>query len=273
MLNHDIKIHDRKQFEIKLQYPFSKKRREREYLVETYFFVPNVLGINKFTFHKKNFYDSVKNYIRFTTPQYSLEELLDTNKSPLNKIFAHTPGKPKEYSSSGLENYEHELKMFCAVYAASVRSYVMEIIQSEQKNIAVSIERFLSLTKKIITKYRQLEEQVAGKKEFKIIFSFGDEYISLVTEKYLYIILTKYEKNYLTGNEKLKESLFEFIRKELEHRNAKNYNSVVLENSTNEEMLFRFSALKKYFSSVLSLEADVEKEGTMLEHILFGIAA
>lgn len=273
MLNHEIKIHDRNQFEIKLHYPFSKKRREREYFIETYFFIPNTLDINKFTFHQKNFYDSVKNYIRFATPQYSLKQLLKKSNSPLNKVFELVSAKQTEYSSFYLESYEHELKMFCAVFAASVRDYVTDIIQMEQTNDISLINDFLSTSRKIIIRYRDLEKKVATKKEYYKIFQFGDEYLSLVIEKYLYITLDKYEKNLVTKEEMLKDSLVNFINEEVDYRAKKEYNSVVKENSTNEEMLFRFSALKKYFSSVLSLEADVEKEGTVLEHILFGIAA
>ncbi len=273
MLNHEIKIHDRKQFEIKLHYPFSKKRSKREYLVETYIFVPNVLGINKFSFHKKNFYDSVKNYIRFATPRFSLQQLAEDKKSPLNKILELIPKKKTDSYSYNTDEFEHELKMFCAIFAASVRSFVIDEILNGKENFITNIDDFLKLSNKIITKYRFIEDQVKDLKEYNQIFHFGNEYISLVIEKYLYFILEKLTSNSLFAEDKIKISIIDFIKKELDYRTKQKYNSVVKENSTNEEMLFRFSALKKYFSSVLSLEADVEKEGTVLEHILFGIAA
>ncbi len=273
MLNHEIKIHDRKQFEIKLHYPFSKKRRKKEYLVETYIFVPNVLGINKFSFHKKNFYDSVKNYIRFATPRYTLQQLADKNETPLNKVYDVIRKIDDDSQSYQIDDYEHELKMFCAIFAASVRSYVVNNLVYNQKDFSNSINNFTNLSNRIILKYRSLHEHIKNIKEFNEIFHFGNEYISLVIEKYLYIILEKLKTVNVTGQEALKESIIKLIRKELDYRANQKYNSVVKENSTNEEMLFRFSALKKYFSSVLSLEADVEKEGTVLEHVLFGIAA
>ena len=53
MIGHEIKIHDKKQFEIKLHYALNGKKRKGEYFVETYFFVPHTLGINHHSFHKK----------------------------------------------------------------------------------------------------------------------------------------------------------------------------------------------------------------------------
>ena len=41
-----IKIHDRYQFEIKYTYPLNKELPETDYLVETFIFIPNNLGVN-----------------------------------------------------------------------------------------------------------------------------------------------------------------------------------------------------------------------------------
>jgi hypothetical protein len=274
MLNHEIKIHDRKQFEVKLHYPFNKKRSEREYLVETYFFIPSTLGINKFSFHKKNFYDSVKNYIRFATPQLSLKKLLNEVNSPLNKLYDIFSNKnSKEYNYNKIDDYEHELKMFCAIFTASVRKDFIEIIKNNKVDFTSITKEFIDNVKSIIKKYRALEEHIGNKKDYQEIFRFGDEYISLVIEKYLYIILYKYDKNIKHEDILVKNELLKLIKNEINHRAEKKYKSIIKEDSSNEEMLFRFSALKKYFSSVLSIEADVEKEGTILEQILFGIAA
>lgn len=273
MLNHEIKIHDRKQFEIKLHYAFNRKRRKGAYLVETYFFVPNALGINKFTFHKKNFYDSVKNYIRFTTPEYSFEQLISEEESPLQKIFNLLLKDDVNDSQIFLEKYEHEMKMFCAVFAAAVRKNTVAVIQSENGRFASAAENFSKLSAAVINKFRELEIIIKGNDDFYDIYQFGDEYISLVIEKHLFLVLEKYDKNISEKNDELKAELLSQIRNEVNDRKEKKYNSIISEDSSNEEMLFRFNTLKKYFSSVLSLETDVEKEGTFLEQILFSIAA
>ena len=117
MLNHEIKIHDRKQFEVKLHYPFNKKRSEREYLVETYFFIPSTLGINKFSFHKKNFYDSVKNYIRFATPQLSLKKLGYFVDSAIMVIREVENDKPKKDKFKYFKIFFESIVAYHKVYA------------------------------------------------------------------------------------------------------------------------------------------------------------
>ncbi|NOX17608.1 MAG: hypothetical protein GXO87_04915 [Chlorobi bacterium] len=273
MLNHEIKIHDRKQFELKLHYEFKRKRRKGEYFVETYFFIPNTLGINKLTFHKKNFYDSVKNYIRFATPKFSFEELILEDNSPLLKAFAIASENKTDRSDRFFENFEHEVKMFCAIFAASIRKNAFDVVKIEPRNFEFAANNFAKLSAKTIDKFRELEKLVKKDERIYEIFQFGDEYVSLVYEKYLFFVLDEYHKKFSHENSEFQMKFLSFVKEEVDRRKEKKYTSIVRDDSSNEEMLFRFNTLKKYFSSVLSLETDVEKEGTVLEQILFSIAA
>ncbi len=269
MVEKEVKIHDRTQFEIKLHYKFARKKRKREYSVEIYFFVPNVLGINKYSFNSKNFYDSIKNYIRFSSPEYSLKDLLEQKESPLNKLLNLLEEKKFEKGDFA-SDYEHALKMFCASFATSIKKEVASF-DWEKGKTEKKVENFLEEIKKVVANYRDVEEKVSQDEELLQIFKFGDEYVSLLTEKILFQVVEKCSEGICS--EKLNKRLLKAIKKEKERREERNYRSVISEDSSNEEMLFRFSALKKYFSSVLSLEYDVEREGRFLEHLLFGIAA
>jgi hypothetical protein len=273
MIGHEIKIHDKKQFEIKLHYALNGKKRKGEYFVETYFFVPHTLGINHHSFHKKNFYDSVKNYIRLATPEFTLAELIHSENSPLRKLFQLLEeGKGLNEEDLGQE-FEHRLKLFCATMAGTVGKEATAIYQQKKgEGFRKDIIRFFNYVEELLESYRRVEAQLFERKDEKLIFSFGDEYLSLLVEKHLLRILNFYEKNF-EKNIQIREIILDFLKKEIKRREERGYRSIVREDSSNEEMLFRFSALKKYFSSVLSLDADVEREGTILEHVLFGIAA
>ncbi len=272
-MKHEIKIHDRNQFEIKLHYEFRHKWRKTDYLVETYFFVPNSLGINKLSYHKKNFYDSVKNYIRFSTPEYSLTDYLDGNNSPLAKIQKVVQETISSFSDNSLDAFEYEIKMFTTVFALSIKEGALEIMSYEKIQKPEEISNYIDLVNRIYEKYRELEELLQNCKELLEIFGFSDEYISLVIERFFFEILDRYKKKNLIRKDDLTKKILKLIKKEIERRKLKKYDSIAEEDSSNEKLLFRFSALKKYFGSVLSLDANVEKEGTILEHFLFSIAA
>ncbi len=273
MVHHEIKIHDKRQFELKLHYDFSTNRSNGEYFLEIYFFVPNVLGINKHSFHKKNFYDSIKSYVRLATPEFTLPELLEKEDSPFNSLLSKVDKVEKHFHREHFDEFEQYAKMFCVTFTASVRDTFVGFRKTEKDKLIDEINEFISNSKKIILRYRELQEKLKSKKEHSEILSFGDEYLSLVIEKYLFKILVAYFDNSEDAKSETKSKIIAFINTEIERRKEKNYRSIVKLDSSNEEMLFRFNTLKKYFSSILSLEKDVEREGTILEQILFSLAA
>ena len=273
MIQHEIKIHDKKQFELKLHYNFRKERRKGEYFIETYFFVPNVLGINRHSFHKKNFYDSIKNYIRFATPKFTLSELISNQNSPLIKLSDLIGEEKKHNLPNETEEIEAAIKIFSVVFSATIRTSFLKMRKTNHEKLRNELDDFITLTKSIIATYRKLQQSMKDRIRISEVFAFGDEYISLVIEKYLFMILDEHSDFIKNNADNIENEIYGFIRNEVNRRKERGYRSVVKIDSSNEEMLFRFSTLKKYFSSILSLERDVEREGTILEQLLFSLAA
>src|SRR5690242_16234112 len=81
-----LDIHDRKQFEIKLEYQPSGTDPKSKYLVETFIFLPNSLHIDQETYPRQAFYTDIHNYIRLKTPVLSLAEMLSSDQSPLVRL-------------------------------------------------------------------------------------------------------------------------------------------------------------------------------------------
>src|SRR6476661_4060845 len=88
LLQNRLDIHDRKQFEIKLEYQPSGADDETRYLVETYVFLPASLNIDAETYPRADFYADIHNYVRFKTPVMTLEEVLSSHSSPLANLEA-----------------------------------------------------------------------------------------------------------------------------------------------------------------------------------------
>jgi hypothetical protein len=63
-LERRISLHDRKHFELKLEYEPEEREARRTYLVEAYIFLPANLNITESTAPRETLYAEILNYIR-----------------------------------------------------------------------------------------------------------------------------------------------------------------------------------------------------------------
>ncbi len=279
MLERRIKRHGRTQFELKLHYPLDKSQKEAEYNIDLYFFLPRSLGITKTTYRKVNFYDSIQNYIRLRTPVYTLEAIVEGENSPLEKL-AKTYEKFARIGDGDArakDEFEIQTKLFCSIFASSIRDNTYYLTHdAPEADLPKLVEKQIRAVKSITEKYRELRSVIAVptiRKSTFAVYQFGDEYMSLLIEKYSFRILEHLRKNrFEFEKENLRKTLLELIASELDYRKKNGY-ALPDEESESEEMMFRFSVLKKYFNSVLSIETNKEQEGVFLEQFLFAIAA
>ncbi|MDO8735111.1 MAG: hypothetical protein Q7K21_08150 [Elusimicrobiota bacterium] len=265
-----IKIHDKFQFEIKHHYKFHNENRETDYQIDTYFFLPSSLHINRYTYKKENFYNDIRAYIRFTTPTFLLSDYDDI----LQKIRQSCEALAHAESIKNYNEYEKKIKLFCCILKSSIRDYIEFIkqnkIPSDTDNL---IKQYRENIVKIMASYRDLRQilnvPTVSSKKFSV-YLYGDEYISLLVERYIYALLDILKEK---GIVKHNELLLSLIRDEIDYRIKNNYPSVPREGSKNEELVYRRSILKKYMNNVLFLSIDSESEGKLAEQLLFGIAA
>src|SRR5579863_3817551 len=83
LLQNRLDIHDRKQFELKLEYQPSGRDPKSKYSVDMFMFIPGNLNVDAETYPRESFYADIHNYIRFKTPVMDLDDLLSAESSPL----------------------------------------------------------------------------------------------------------------------------------------------------------------------------------------------
>src|SRR5437870_3240054 len=86
LLENRLDIHDRKQFELKLEYQPSGDDPDSEYYLDAFIFVPQSLNISQDTWQRDDFYADLHNYVRLKTPNLSFDELLKSELSPLAQL-------------------------------------------------------------------------------------------------------------------------------------------------------------------------------------------
>ncbi|MCX5784262.1 MAG: hypothetical protein NTX59_01080 [Elusimicrobia bacterium] len=302
-----VQFHDRHRFEIKLDIDLDAGL-ESTYSVETYFFVPKALNIGPHSYSKENFYNDIQRYIRFKTPKVSLSKICDPSletspltriKEKLSLILAGSKdrelvktvydefkllgcvirGETRDYAKALIEGF----KTYGAKNAEQPRSFGPGIPdpkgrdQPKQLFVPESLRNFLAEIRQLITAVAVLKSSVADPAVPTVIketFAFFDEYVSLIIEEYLTLVLDALRKN-VSEREGLKETedeLVSVIVAQGRYRAAMNYPSV-LENLTgNEVIIYRRGVLKKFISSVLYLKTETSEWETLTQ-VLFSMAA
>lgn len=275
MIEKAIDKHDKTHLELKLNYQFKEGKAKTEYQVDTYFFVPNNLGINKHQYSKKDFYSDSTNYTRFKTPVYSLPQIVSGEDSPLEKLKASIESLVvNNAGSSG--SYEFNVKMFVDIFSKSIRDNTNFIINSPAKEVYKLTKKHRELVTEIITQYRKLRDMLllpTLSEEVREMHAYGSEYLSLVIEKHSFFLLDAFKQKDLDKYESFKKELLGLIKEEIEYRKVNGFDCIANEDTDNEGLVFRFSVLKKYFESALSIDVNIEREGKLLEQILFSLAA
>ena len=95
----------------------------------------------------------------------------------------------------------------------------------------------------------------------------------MLIEKYTFKLLVFLDSLHLSRKENIRQALLSLIKQEIDYRKQSGYESIPMDNSDNESLIFRFSVLKKYLESVLFVEATKKPEGQLIQQLLISLAA
>ena len=278
MINENIELHDRYQFELKLGYRISEEEVNTPYHIEMYYFIPTSLDINKDNYSKKDFYSDLQTYIRFKSPTVLLKDIGgDSDDAPIHKLKNCFAQLDRRQDNSTVANYIRQIKMFSCVVKSALKDHVHFVTQQKVRDDLDSLLKEYGAFVPVITAgYRNLRTLITTpgiSEKLRAYYLFGDEYLSFMIEESAYSLLNYLKKHRAEDMPRYSTSLYDIIRIEIQHRKDNSYPSIPKEDDENEEIIFRKSVLKKFMGSVLYLRTMTEKEGLFLEQLLFGIAA
>jgi len=276
MIKETIKIHDKFQFEIKIGYDLNREEKKTTFDIDSYFFIPNNLGINRDTYSRSDFFNDMQIYIRFKTPTFLLESLAKKENEIYGYLKSSIERMVSDRTSVNCGEYENQLKMFCCILKATLRDhvdciYVRKTLQDEE----VLVNKFINGAKEVMANFRSLRQMLAIPNLADKLFSFflfADEYASLLIEQFSFKII-HILANRGPGKEGLVDALKSLIKSEMQYRTENKYPSIVQNDGTNEVFLYRSSVLKKFMGSILFLSVKRQSEVKMVEHFLYAVAA
>src|SRR3990172_432697 len=117
-----IRKHDNRQFEVKVTYPLERSHPREKYHLKMFLFLPYQIGVDRATYPPKQFYDDLRSYTRFKTPNIALRDMLkpELDVSPFTRIvrFIEEGKRAGTWNESRL-NYE--LKTLAVVVNVQLR--------------------------------------------------------------------------------------------------------------------------------------------------------
>lgn len=258
-----LAAHDRHQLELKLGYSLDPSKRENNYKVDLFFFIPRSLGINPRTYNKDYFYSDIQSYLRFRTPRFSFAEILDENnqKSPLTRI-------------KKLLDLKAEIKLFACTLRVAMRNSIEHIRRRLRKNetgeLKDMVVNLCKGTVECLAHFRQMR----GALESNIDFLNADEFLGIVTDEFLNTLHNMVLNSNLTPelSKELCGIISPVILQEFNYRTAHGYVTYCKE-SENELFLYRKGILKKSITSPLFLETHTQEGLFYLKDFLFAGAA
>jgi hypothetical protein len=165
--------------------------------------------------------------------------------------------------------------MFCSILKSALRDEAAFLERSKgDPNFEELSWNYLRDINELLAKFRQLKIIVQAptvEPRLLKLFELADEFASMAVEKRLvrFALFLKSEPRW----EELRGEALGIVDAETSRRAAVNPNSVIRPDSDNEQFLYRESVLKKVMASILFLRTSAQREGVLLEQMLFGFAA
>jgi hypothetical protein len=281
-----VDVHDKKQFEIKLEYEPRATDSKTRYLVEAFFILPASLNVDAETYPRQAFYADIHNYVRLKTPVFTLEDLLGAESSPLvrlEKSLAQPPLGPES-------ELVYQAKLLACVFRGALRRFVqlLDLLGRElltdpnnpglQQGLALEVRHSLQRTETLLGRFREFATSLHSRHPLEektpASLRLVDEYMSVVVEQLVRKAVANMDLLPRTGiyAELRKEMMGEILREEA-YRKQNQLRSVLSPTGDNEEYVQRLGFLKKFCNNILFLAARREQARHGWEELLLAIAA
>lgn len=278
MIDIRVRVRDKYSVEFKTGFVIDAAKKEQDFMMNTWIFIPYSLDINRNTYPKTHFYRDVKSYIRLITPVYSLEAVSDEEGLPFRFLQVAFNEIIADPSQENMTELEYQIKMFTSIAKSALRQEAVNLLQlHDSQELIKAAERYVERVERITSLYRELKQSVDIEKIPKAAltyFAFGDEFFSNRIEHKTFEILESLKMEMPENYILLKEPLMRLINREKAYRISQGYD-VMQEKlpKKNSALLHRLRLLRKYVENHLFLDADKKKDGRLAEQFYLSLAA
>ena len=156
MIEVKTKIHDNFSVEFKQSFVSgcNTGEKKKDFVVNTWIFVPSSLDINSATYGKQQFWRDIKSNLRLITPEV---ELRDVTGTPLSYLKESIGRMENGISKTETDDFEYYMKMFCSISKSSMREGHAKVKKADSYENAS--KGFIEDLKNCMVAYWGLEEE------------------------------------------------------------------------------------------------------------------
>lgn len=279
----DIRFRDNLQFELKSDFTPVPHLASNTHTQEFYLFIPNVLQINSSTYSKELFYRDQTNLIRYKTPEFTIEELLDPENSlsPLTRI---SDLLTQPHSQENIDVIQDEVKLLGNIVRSALRRSVNTLIENlnnpsisgEDWNKEISIYR--ANINKLFDAYQPLQENFSHNWTHPLLlkhFHYVNDFISNSIDYYTIGLLDQLRAEKTEGLEPSDNDLCKILVQERNRRKKKSMEpqGSVEDTMENEFILYRKGLLNKFVLDALLLSVKRKANLQKYAHFIGSFAA
>lgn len=279
-----IRVHDRHQFELKLEVQPSETARRSRYVVEVFLCIPHSLNVSAETVAREGIYRDIHNYVRLKTPLMSWPELEALPSSPLARL-----ADALEAPVADPQVIVHECKLLACVFRARLRDLAVEaegelagtVDRRAFERLGESCATTLDAAAQLAGRYRALAERAERAdlpERARAAYRLADEYMSVSMEHMVRRVIVSVTRAALAAEQAgaaaaLRRSLLDTILREEAYRQKRGFPTIIDPRTDNERYIYRTGLLKKYCSSALFLPLHRDFTRKRWQDLVYALAA
>lgn len=252
MLTDAIKLHGRKQIEIKQKIRIASQSQRLKYRVDNFFIFPGALQITENNFKKEEFKRNLKCYLSLSETSSGLETLFDKLSEPLQ-------------SGSDITELSTAYKRFGLRFKSSLQEQSRALMETAEPT-ADEVADFLRTVRQLLEEFRKVKLSQPHDKDVKYLLDSLDEFLTVETAFCLRDLSAVF-----VGENRTK--ILSHWR-EVEDYRQRHFSYEIPEGESKESaFLLRWSHLKKFVHSCLYLDIRYKTGAPLLTHSIYGSAA
>ena len=278
MISIQAKKHDNFSVEFKFGFEGKDKAELADFVVNSWVFVPNSMGINPDNYGKKQFYRDIKSNVRLITPVFSLHEIADPDALPFTSLQRAIDDLMKTSDTASADAFDYHLKMFGAIFKSSIRDFERHFRTAKfPENADAFLSGYVSDIRDILTRYRSLgalmDEKGVGE-TLRGRFRLVDEFLSYITEMRTIRIIKKIDSSRQASElAASRDDLISLIKDERSYKQQNGYGIINKDKEQNRQLVYHHGMLKKFVESDLYIRLQKKKDGVAIEQLYYSIAA
>lgn len=132
MIKSKIEIHDKFSIVIGVTYDKLFKKKSSKYTTITYLFFGDSLNVNDKTYPATKFYNDVRLFLKYDTPNYTLSDINIGENSLVENLSKNTEVFIKNRSDKNRARFTNQVKMFASTFSDLLEEETFYLIKKKR---------------------------------------------------------------------------------------------------------------------------------------------